>query len=205
MTARHVRKVPLRLTSITWSQSSTETSAIVPSWSTPAAFHQAGKVTGFCDLGDEGLDGSGIGDVQLRGFDGTTCLGKPRLLSTRPVDVPVGQDDPVTAGSEGLARGQPDSACPTRHNHGAHPEDQLPWSKGRSVLVCRADVPVCAEAGEVTVLGLSVAFLQYADQSASRPGDCPSEWRVIMIGRTLARPTERVDLGQQRKVWGWEQ
>jgi hypothetical protein len=54
------------------------------------------------------------------------------------------------------------------------------------------------------VLGLSVAFLQYADQSALRPGDCPSEWRVIMIGRTLARPTERVDLGQQRKVWRWE-
>ena len=53
-------------------------------------------------------------------------------------------------------------------------------------------------------VGLSVAFLQYADQSASRPGDCPSEWRVIMIGRTLARPTERVDLGQQRKVWRWE-
>jgi quinol monooxygenase YgiN len=25
-----------------------------------------------------------------------------------------------------------------------------------------------------------------------------------MIGRTLARPTERVDLGQQRKVWRWE-
>jgi hypothetical protein len=40
-------------------------------------------------------------------------------------------------------------------------------------------------------------------RSASRPGDCLSAVRVIMIGRTLARPTERVDLGQQRKVWRW--
>jgi quinol monooxygenase YgiN len=37
-------------------------------------------------------------------------------------------------------------------------------------------------------------------RSAS-PGDCPSAVRVIMMGRALARPTERVDLGQQRKVW----
>src|SRR4029453_9290917 len=108
----------------------------------------------------------------------------------RPGDVPVGQDDPVAAGGEGLARSQPDSACPARHNHGAHPEDQLLRSKGRSVLVCRADMPVCAEAGEVIEWGyrspsppcrpIGVAAREIAPGSAA-----------IMIGGTLSRPTER--------------
>jgi hypothetical protein len=40
-------------------------------------------------------------------------------------------------------------------------------------------------------------------RSASTPGDCRRGVRVIMVGRTLARPTERVDPGQQRKVWRW--
>jgi hypothetical protein len=46
----------------------------------------------------------------------------------------------------------------------------------QSPRLSRADMPVCAEAGEVIELGLSVAFLHHADQSASRPGFARRQW-----------------------------
>jgi hypothetical protein len=42
---------------------------------------------------------------------------------------------------------------------------------------------------------------ELADPLGVAAGILPAAVRDIMIGRTLARPTERVDLGQQRKVW----